>query len=156
MKKSSPILDVIVLILLAGSLLAGLLFVNDIAVCGKGLMVLLFMVSAYILPLYAIIRFLLNPKKYDRFADIREEGYSSTNVSLGIVGITFLIITKEMDIFVIAIFISVLVMIIFDLLTKAYLMDKIPESHRQNFQLIAGLYVGFFIYPILFAYKILL
>lgn len=64
MKNSSPILDVIVLILLAGSLLAGLLFVNDIAVCGKWLMVLLFMISVYILPLYAIIQFSLHIKFY--------------------------------------------------------------------------------------------
>lgn len=152
MKKSSPLLDILIIIFLACSLLFGLLFVNDIFSYGKYLMILLFILSAYILPLYSIIRFLRNPKKYDRFAGIRDTRASSTTSSLGMIAIVFLLIAHESDISVIYPIISVILTILTALLARNYLKGQIPKSHRQNCQLIVGIYVGFCIYPIIFLF----
>lgn len=155
MKKAAPTLDVLIIIFLAGSILSGLLFANNIFSYGKYFMTVLFILSAYILPLYSIMRFLRNPKKYDRFAGILDTGVSSTTFSLGIISITFLLIACESDVSIIYLIISIILAIITARLARHYLKGQISKSHRQNFQLIIGIYVGFFIYPIIFLYHII-
>ena len=56
----------------------------------KSLIVILWGITFYFLPNYEILRFLLNPIRYEKFASMKEENSSSTDL-LTILSVIFII-----------------------------------------------------------------
>lgn len=120
----------------------------------KSLIVILWGITFYFLPNYEILRFLLNPIRYDKFASMKEENSSSTDL-LTILSVIFIIFFGLNNYSIFHLVVSMFVVVIIAILLTKYLHNKIPNSHVRNSRLFIGLYYGFCIYPIVFLHSLI-
>lgn len=103
-------------------------------------------VSAYILPVIIIIRFLMNPEKYGRFTAIREEGPSSSTIALLIISGCMCIAICAGDIEVKAAVICFVIALIIILICSVCFRKRIPENQKIAFYIILQLFLFSWMY----------
>ena len=153
MKKIDCLLNIINQCLIGITITISLLAVYGFNI-NKSLIVILWGITFYFLPNYEILRFLLNPIRYDKFASMKEENSSSTDL-LTILSVIFIIFFGLNNYSIFHLVVSMFVVVIIAILLTKYLHNKIPNSHVRNSRLFIGLYYGFCIYPIVFLHNLI-
>ena len=103
-------------------------------------------VSAYILPVIIIIRFLMDPEKYGRFTAIREEGPSSSTIALLIISGCMCIAICAGDIEVKTAAICFVIALIIILICSVCFRKRIPENQKIAFYIILQLFLFSWMY----------
>ena len=103
-------------------------------------------VSAYILPVIIIIRFLMDPEKYGRFTAIREEGPSSSTIALLIISGCMCIAICAGDIEVKTAAICFVIALIIILICGVCFRKRIPENQKIAFYKILQLFLFSWMY----------
>ena len=103
-------------------------------------------VSAYILPVIIIIRFLMDPEKYGRFTAIREEGPSSSTIALLIISGCMCIAICAGDIEVKTAAICFVIALIIILICGVCFRKRIPENQKIAFYIILQLFLFSWMY----------
>ena len=107
---------------------------------------ILLRVSAYILPVIIIIRFLMDPEKYGRFTAIREEGPSSSTIALLIISGCMCIAICAGDIEVKTAAICFVIALIIILICGVCFRKRIPENQKIAFYIILQLFLFSWMY----------